>query len=183
MARCPAGHHLDSARRGCPRCRRDQVVQIAAAADRSLSRPAVAAAVDAAAPSGLAMSRLAAALAADPGALASGAPPLAGRLAAELIARGSTVLTLPACTVCGRTGKPLFRTTGGGVCQRCRAWQLAAACTACGKVKPVTGRDAAGGPVCEVCCRRGPARHRACGSAARPRRSLSADATASRTSA
>jgi hypothetical protein len=49
------------------------------------------------------------------------------------------------------------------VCQRCRAWQLAAACTACGKVKPVAGRDAAGRPVCEVCCRRGPARHRACG--------------------
>jgi hypothetical protein len=159
----PAGHHLDSARRGCARCRRDEVVQIAAAADRSLSRSVVEAAVDAAAPSGLAMSRLAAALAADPGVLASGAPPLAGRLAAELIARGSTALTLPACTVCGRTGKPLFRTAAGGVCQRCRAWQLAAACTACGKVKPVAGRDATGGPVCEVCCRRGPARHRACG--------------------
>jgi hypothetical protein len=139
------------------------VAEIAAAADRSLPRPAVKAAVDAAAPSGLAVSRLAAVLAADPGALTSGAPPLAGRLAAELIARGSTALTLPACTVCGRTGKPLSRTAAGGVCQRCRAWQLAAACTAWGKVKPVAGRDAAGGPVCDVCCRRGPARHRACG--------------------
>jgi len=162
VARCPAGHQLGSAGRGCPDCRRDEVVEIAAAADRSLPRPVIEAAVDAAAPAGLAMSRLAAALTADPGALASGAPPLAGRLAAELIARGST-LTLPACMVCGRTGKPLFRSAAGGACQRCRNWQLAAACTACGKVKPVASRDAAGGPVCEVCRRRGPARHRVCG--------------------
>jgi len=163
VARCPAGHQLGSARRGCPDCRRDTVVQIAAAADRSLPRPVIEAAVDAAAPARLSMSRLAVVLAADPGALAVGAPPLAGRLAAELAARGSTALTLPACAVCARTGKPLFRSAAGGVCRRCRAWQLAAACTACGKVKPVAGRDAAGGPVCEVCCRRGPARHRACG--------------------
>ena len=139
------------------------VIEIAAAADRSLPRPVIEAAVDAAAPARLAMSRLAAALAADPGALIAGAPPLAGRLAAELTVRGSTALTLPACAVCGRAGKPLSRTAAGGVCQRCRAWQLAAACTACGKVKPVAGRDAAGEPVCEVCRRRGPARHRACG--------------------
>ena len=138
-------------------------MELAAAADRSLPREAVAAAVDAAAPTGRAMSCLAAALAADPGALTSGAPPTAGRLAAELIARGSGTLRVPACAVCGRTGKPLFRSDGGGVCQRCRAWQLAAACAVCGKVKPVCGRGASGQPVCEVCRRRGPARHRACG--------------------
>lgn len=163
MACCPAGHQLGSARRGCPCCRRDMVVEIAAAADRSLPLAVIEAAVDAAAPASTAMSRLAAVLAADPGALISGAPPLAGRLAAELAARGSTALSLPACAVCGRTGRPLFRSAGGGVCQRCRAWQLAAACAACGKVKPVTGRDAAGQPVCEVCRRRSPGRHRACG--------------------
>lgn len=138
-------------------------MELAAAADRSLPREAVAAAVDAAAPTGRAMSCLAAALAADPGALASGAPPTAGRLAAELIARGSGTLSVPACAACGRAGKPLFRGDGGGVCQRCRAWQLAAACAVCGKVKPVCGRGAGGQPVCEVCRRRGPARHRACG--------------------
>ena len=138
-------------------------MELAAAADRSLPREAVAAAVDAAAPTGRAMSCLAAALAADPGALASGAPPTAGRLAAELIARGSGILRVPACAACGRAGKPLFRSDGGGVCQRCRAWQLAAACAVCGKVKPVCGRGAGGQPVCEVCRRRGPARHRACG--------------------
>ena len=62
-------------------------MELAAAADRSLPREAVAAAVDAAAPTGRAISCLAAALAADPGALTSGAPPTAGlchRLAAEL---------------------------------------------------------------------------------------------------
>ena len=138
-------------------------MELAAAADRSLPGEAVAAAVDAAAPTGRAMSCLAAALAADPGALASGAPPTAGRLAAELIARGSGTLSVPACAACGRAGKPLFRGDGGGVCQRCRAWQLAAACAVCGKVKPVCGRGAGGQPVCEVCRRRGPARHRACG--------------------
>jgi hypothetical protein len=139
------------------------VVEVAVAADRSLSRPVIEEAVDTAAPTRLAISRLAAALAADPAALASGAPPLAGRLAAELIARGSTALAPPACAVCGRTGKPLLRGAGGGVCQRCRNWQLAAACTSCGKVKPVSGRDADGQPACEPCRRSGPARHRACG--------------------
>ena len=69
----------------------------------------------------------------------AGAPPVAGRLAAELIARGSAALAVPACAVCGRTGKPLFRGDGGGVCQRCRAWQLARPCATCGKVKPAAG--------------------------------------------
>ena len=163
MARCPAGHQPGSARRGCPRCRRDVVVNLAAAADRSMPLAVIEAAADTVAPASTAMSRLAAVLTADPGALISGAPPLAGRLAAELIARGSTALILPACALCGRTGKPLFRSTDGGVCQRCRNWQLAAACAICGKVKPVSGRDADGKPVCEVCRRRGPARHRPCG--------------------
>jgi len=139
------------------------VVRAAAAADRSLPAAIIQAAVDATAPTAITMSRLAAALAADPGALVSGAPPLAGRLAAELIARGSAALAPPACAACGRTGRRLFRTPAGGACQRCRNWQLAAACIVCGKVKPVSGRDADGQPVCEVCHRRSPGRHRPCG--------------------
>ena len=79
VARCPAGHQLSSPRGRCPDRRRDMVVEMAAAADRSLPRPLIEAAVDTAAPTRLMMSRLAAALAADPAALASGAPPLAGR--------------------------------------------------------------------------------------------------------
>ena len=80
--------------RGCPACRRDRVVGLAAAADRSLPRAAVAAAVDAVAPGGQALWHLEQALAAGPQALHLGAPPLAGRLAAELIARGSAGLAV-----------------------------------------------------------------------------------------
>ena len=122
------------------------------------------AAVDAVAPGGQALRQLADALAADPAALRAGAPPVAGRLAIELIARGSATLAIPACTVCGRPGKPLFRGDGGGVCQRCRAWQLAVPCSSCGTIRPAAGRDSNGQPVCEVCRRRDdPRRHRECG--------------------
>jgi len=138
---------------------------MAAAADGLLPRPVIEAAVGAAAPSGQALRHLALALSADPGALVTGAPPVAGKLAAALIARGSTVLTAPACTACGRSGKPLFRgDVGSAVCQRCRSWQLAVACASCGKVRPRAGRDDAGQPACEVCFRRdNPRRHRPCG--------------------
>ncbi len=141
------------------------MVEIAAAADSSLPRPVIEAAVDAVAPGGQALRQLALALSADPGALATGAPPVAGKLAAALIARGSAALTVPACTVCGRAGKPLFRgDAGSAVCQRCRSWQLAVACASCGKVRPRAGRDDAGQPACEVCYRRDdPRRHRQCG--------------------
>jgi len=139
---------------------------MAVAADGSLPRPVIETAVDAVAPSGQALRQLVLALSADPGSLAAGAPPVAGKLAAALIARGSAVLTAPACTVCGRTGKPLFRgDAGSAVCQRCRSWQLAVACAGCGKVRPRAGRDDAGQPACEVCFRRdSPRRHRRCGS-------------------
>jgi hypothetical protein len=138
---------------------------MAAAADGSLPRPVIEAAVEAVAPAGQALRQLALALAADPGALAKGTPPVAGKLAAELIARGSSALTVPACGVCGRTGKPLTRGgDGAGVCQRCRSWQRAVACASCGKVRPRAGRDATGQDICEVCCRKhDPKRRRTCG--------------------
>jgi len=122
------------------------------------------AAVDAVAPGGQTLRQLADALADDPAALAAGAPPVAGRLATELIACGSATLAVPACAVCGRAGRPLFRGDGGGVCQRCRAWQLARPCATCGKAKPAAGFDEHGRAVCEVCRRRDdPRRHRECG--------------------
>jgi hypothetical protein len=141
------------------------VVDLAAAAERSLPRPVIEAAVAAVAPAGQALRQLAAALAADPAALSRGAPPVAGRLTAELIARGSATLAIPACAACGRTGRPLFRgDNGAGVCQRCRTWQRARPCGTCGKVKPVAGHDGTGQPLCEVCYRRDyPRRHRECG--------------------
>jgi hypothetical protein len=138
---------------------------MAAAAEGSLPRPVIQAAVEAVAPAGQALRQLALALAADPSAVAIGAPPVAGKLAAELIARGSSALAVPACAVCGRTGKPLTRGDGGaGVCQRCRSWQRAVACAGCGKVRPRAGRDATGQDICEVCCRKhDPKRRRTCG--------------------
>jgi hypothetical protein len=119
VACCPAGHELAGAgrRRPCRRCRREAVAGLVAAAETSLPRPVIEAAVAAVAPSGQALSQLAAALAADPGALARGAPPVAGRLAAELITGGSKTLALPACARCGRAGIPLYRTPGGGMLQ------------------------------------------------------------------
>jgi len=140
-AECPAGHEPDprNTRSACSRCRRDAVVAQVAAADRSLATGQIAAAVDAAAGNGQALRSLAAALAGRPArdVLADGAPPVAGRLAAELISRGSAVVTEPACKACGATGRPLTRSSGGGVCSRCRNRLLATACARCGTVKPV----------------------------------------------
>ena len=118
--------------------------------------------MDAAAPAGHVLWHLEQALAGDPAALVLGAPPAAGALAAELAARGSA-LAVPVCAACGRTGKPLFRGERGGVCQRCRAWQTAEPCAACGKAKPVAVRTAAGEPLCEMCRRRSGRARRECG--------------------
>ena len=163
---CPAGHQLGPRKpgRGCPGCRRDAVVARVAAADQSLTAGQVAAAVDAVAGHGAVLRSLAAALAAGEAAdvLARGAPPAVGRLVTALIARGSTVLTAPACTTCGRTGRPLTRSGQGGACPRCRNRQLATACARCGAVRPVAGRTSGGEPVCER-CRRRERGHRPCG--------------------
>jgi hypothetical protein len=117
MARCPSGHELTGhgLRWPCAGCRRDALIQHVNTADASLSAGQAAAAVDAVATSPAVLRELAAALAADPDMPRHGAPPVAGRLAAELIARGSTTLTVPACARCGRTGMPLYRTSGGGM--------------------------------------------------------------------
>ena len=163
-ARCPAGHELPGhgLRRPCAGCRRDALVQCVIAADGSLPASEAAAAVDAVVTSPAVLRELAAALAADPDMLRHGAPPVAGRLAAELIARGSKTLTLPGCARCGRAGMPLYRTPGGGMCKPCTARQVTAACAHCGEVKPVVSRDAAGQRICERCRRRDRG-HRQCG--------------------
>jgi hypothetical protein len=130
--------------------------------DTSLPAGEAAAAVDAVATSPAVLRELTAALAADPDMLAHAAPPVAGRLAAELIARGSKTLALPGCARCGRGGTPLYRTPGGGMCKPCTARQNTAECAHCGQVKPVAGRDAAGQRICER-CRRHDRGHRRCG--------------------
>ena len=164
MTRCPEGHELTShgMRRPCAACRRDALIRYVMTADGSLPASEAAAAVGAVAASPAVLRDLVAALAADPDMLRHGAPPVAGRLAAELIARGSTTLALPGCARCGRAGVPLYRTPGGGMCKPCTARQIKAECAHCGEVKPVVSRDAAGQRICERCRRRDRG-HRRCG--------------------
>jgi hypothetical protein len=162
MARCPQGHELTSGgtRGPCPVCRREELIRHVITAG-SLPAGQAAAAVDAVVTSPAVLRVLAAALAADPDMLRHGCPPAAGRLAAELIARGSA-LVMAACARCGRTGMPLFRTPGGGMCKACTARQRTAECAHCGEVKSVAGRDGAGRHICERCRRRDRG-HRPCG--------------------
>ena len=143
-------------------CRRDALIQYVITADGSLPASEIAAAVDAVATSPAVLRDLAAALTADRDMLRHGAPPVAGRLAGELIARGSAALTPPACARCGRAGMPLTRTAAGAMCKPCAARRLTAACAHCGEVKPVVSRDAAGERICER-CRRHDRGHRPCG--------------------
>ena len=161
--RCPAGHPL-SPGRVCAACRLEEVIDAVATVETSLPRPVIVAAVETVVTNPAVLRSLAGALTADSQALATGAPPVVGRLVNELIAGGSTLWRPPTCSGCGRGGLPLFRgADGGGVCQRCRAWQIAEPCSSCGKRKPVTGRGLDGTAICEVCRRAGPARHRRCG--------------------
>ena len=141
---------------------RDALIQYVITADGGLPASEIAAAVDAVATSPAVLRDLAAALTADRDMLRHGAPPVAGRRAGELIARGSAALTPPACARCGRAGMPLTRTAAGAMCKPCAARRLTAACAHCGEVKPVVSRDAAGERICER-CRRHDRGHRPCG--------------------
>src|SRR5665647_2279993 len=147
--------------------RHQQVVAAVLAADPALSAPQVEAAVATVAGHPAALRSLAAALIADPGALAIGAPPMVGRLITELQAQGATSLLVPSCALCRRVGLRLTRSVAGGVCPRCRRRELAEACARCGVVKPVAGRDCEHRPVCSRCADRP---QRACGRCGRIRR-------------
>lgn len=133
--RCPAGHRLEP-RRVCLPCRRDQIITQVAAAESSLPVTEVAAAVDTVATNSAVWRSLAHAFAADPDALASGAPATVGRLVTELINRGSTSCAVPACTVCGRTEKSLTRVGAGGLCGSCATRASATKCTGCMEATP-----------------------------------------------
>ena len=159
---------------GCPACAKGRLcsgcgrirIITAVAATPGIPVEVLTDAVDAVAGHPAVVRSLAAALDADPDALTVGAPPAVGRLVDELRARGVD-LPEPACGRCGRTGKPLTRSAAGGVCARCRRRQLATACTRCGVVKPVAGRDGQGRPFCARCADRP---QRVCGRCGRTRR-------------
>lgn len=151
--RCRAGHELGRSEGACRRCRVELVAARVAEADSDLSVGQISAAIDAAAANPAALAGLAKALALGPGPLTVGAPPAVGRLVVELRARGS-VIPQPTCARCGRSDRKLTVSEEGGVCPMCRRRQLAVACSACGGVKPVAGRDGHGAPLCAACAPR-----------------------------
>ncbi|ARG94149.1 hypothetical protein B1T50_21840, partial [Mycobacterium kansasii] len=162
QTRCP-----DCARgRLCSGCGRGRISTAVAAAVPGIPIGVLSAALEAVAGHPAVIRSLAAALAADADALTVGAPPVVSRLVAELRARGVD-LPDPVCARCARTGKPLTRSSAGGVCARCRRRQLATACVRCGVVKPVASRDGQGQPVCARCADRP---QRVCGKCGRTRR-------------
>ena len=132
---------------------RELVVLRVAQADPALSAGHVSSAIDAVVTNPWALPVLARALEAAPGALSTGAPPLVGRLLAELRSRGSA-LPEPTCARCGRAQRELTVSDVGGLCPRCRRRHLAVACSRCGVVKPVAGRGSAGEALCAVCAPR-----------------------------
>lgn len=132
------------------------------AVEPSLSAARVTEVFDTTVTTGRAVAILADALADDPQVLHIGAPPAVGRLTQALVAAGSTTFTSPSCGVCGRTGRPLTATAGGGRCSRCLHRATATACNRCGQVKPVAAHTGNGMPICER-CRRHTRGHRRCG--------------------
>ncbi len=122
-------------------------------ADPDLAPEAVTGAIAVVATNGAVLRDLARALQPGPDALHAGAPPSVGRLVVELRTRGST-LAKPSCVRCERSDRPLTASAEGGVCSRCRRRQTATACRRCGGVKPVAGRDEAGGALCAACAPR-----------------------------
>jgi hypothetical protein len=156
---CPAGHEVASGAsrpRVCRVCRKDMIVAVVAAACPELSADDIAAGVDATTATAAAARDLAVALSEGPGVLAGGAPSVVARLVGELRARGSA-LPEPSCAHCARRGLGLIRVGTIGLCNRCRAHQLAEACSACERRRVVIARDSQGRPLCFACAPR-PAR-------------------------
>lgn len=148
----------------CRDCRRQATLAVVAAAEPSLTAEVVEAAFDEAVTTGAAVRSLEAALAEEAAeVLHVGAPPMVGKLVAELVARGSTTFTLPVCAGCRRTGSKLTRTAQGGMCPNCRRRQTATACTVCHGVKPVAARDPHGNALCARCAPRPRRRCGTCG--------------------
>jgi hypothetical protein len=87
--------------------RRGQVLAAALAADPTLTVAQVQTALAAVAEHPAPLRSLAAALSADPRALAIGAPPMVGRLVVALRAQGASWLAAPSCARCRREGQRL----------------------------------------------------------------------------
>lgn len=145
---------------------RQAIIEAVLACHPHLPPSSVAAAVQAALTSPAVARTLAGALATDPDALTAGAPPVVARLVLALREQGCA-LAEPDCAGCGATGKALTRSGAGGLCRVCLDHARATACTRCGQVKLVRGRDEARRPLCGVCADRP---RRTCGRCGRTRR-------------
>lgn len=143
----------------------EELVAVVAQACPELSADVVGAALEATITNPAVARDLSIALAAGPEVVAAGAPPVVGRLVAQLRARGAT-LALPACSECGRTDRPLVRVGTTGVCPRCRRYQLAEDCSVCGRRRVVVSRGSDGAGRCFACS---PRPERACGRCGRVR--------------
>jgi len=146
----------------CVACRRDLVAARVAEADPSLAPEKISAAIETTAVNPSVLGALSSALAGGPGALRAGAPVVVGRLVAGLRARGSQ-LPEPRCAVWGRASRLLVRSGDRDVCPRCRSYELAEPCAACGERRPVISRSPDGSPRCWRCSGRPRRRCGTCG--------------------
>ena len=148
----------------CGICRRDELLAVVIAADPSLPAAQVVAAFDAVITGPRQLRSLHTAVTDHgPGVLTVGAPTLVARLVTELVARGSTTLTLPACGACGRSDGKLTWTPQGARCPSCRRRQTAQTCATCHAVKPVAARTDDNAALCARCAPRPRRRCGACG--------------------
>jgi hypothetical protein len=131
----------------------------------------IGAAVAAAAPNLRQAQWLIAALGEGPGVLhrSTTAPPVVDRLVERLVGGGVTGIAPPCCVRCGRRGWLSQRIGGRRACVTCAHTSRAETCTVCGKARPVTVRDAAGGAICSSCRRNDPAHWEACSRCAKQR--------------
>jgi hypothetical protein len=164
----------------CCECRQDEltaaftvdIVTLVTAMEPMLDAEAITAAVVQAAPSRVERKWLAEHLAAHPDALTSqvGAPRVVCRLAAGLVATGSTSAARPCCVACGRAALALMDIDGAGwLCEACIARRRAEPCARCGKTRRVCTRDLAGTAICTGCAAKEPHRLRTCSSCGRRR--------------
>jgi hypothetical protein len=129
------------------------VADVVAAAEPELTLEQIRAVVTAVAGGRAKSRRLAAAIAERPQVLADGrspAPRVAGELLIALRAAGAAGVSLPCCAGCGKQMRTLQRRGQDWFCPVCGK-SGAEPCAACGKTRPVHGRDRAGQPRCAKC--------------------------------
>ena len=161
--------------------KRRAVIDVVARIEPGLSAEVIAAAVDEACDITWRLTKVATAVAADPGCLVSGrssAPVQVDRLSAALRDRGACRIAEFVCERCGRPGRCQAVTGGEAICGDCVPRRLAA-CAGCGRISPVAAIWA-GGEVCVECYHRTLASKGICECCGRRRRIDPRDASGQR---